>query len=789
MKKSCHIFLLLLSFCAMGILLFLEYTQLEKSGQYNLAILNSKVDVYFDENGIPHIEGENTNDVYRALGYITASERLFQMDTLRRLINGSLSEVYGKKTLAADKMLRTLGFKHTAQKYLTQYKNSQEFNPKLMEQVKAYLEGVHYYMDNSILPIEFQLLDYRPEYFEVEDIMGLSGYMALTFAEGVTSDILISEMMEKLPESKIQVIRKGIAAEKHYQAQDDIVKTSIINNIQDAIDVIQNYVPLFHGSNSWVLSGKRTYSGKPILANDPHIGTSTPHIFFEAHLKTPEIEVYGHYIPLSPFAIIGHTPHSAWGMTMAQVDDLTIYLEKTDPENPNKVMFNNEWVDLESREEIIKVKDSEVYKFQVKNSSHGPLLDTTKYGVSGKSLSLSWSVYHPENHILNSLYALPRAKTIEDLRQAVSYAAAPGLNITWVNKQGDIAWWMMGKFPRLPKGVPYDIVLNGWDGEHEIEGYYSVDENPHEINPESGVIISANFKPENEKYDHFDGYWQPGGRLLRLKKLLAKKSTWTMEEMKKIQLDNLVPIYDKVRSQQLMALDQTKLTPFELKVLNEYLIWDGLSSKESTGASIYHMWNYYLMYNIFSDELGVQGFKNFGKTAELWHSFKELLFQQSNPFWDNIHTDHVESAQEIMTKTFKQAVANLKERLGHKLSQWNWGKLHKAEYKHALGRRSPLNYIFNIGPIEANGGRYTINNLAHKKSTNNFEVVHAPATRRIIDMANIEYSWGILPTGNSGSPLSKHYDDQLELYHKGEYRYQLMDWKRIKKLPRLRFSN
>ncbi len=706
---------------------------LKKSGSYDLNILQSEVDVRFDRYGIPHIEAANSQDTYRVLGFIMASERIFQMDLMRRLVNGKLSEVFGDKTINADIMLRKLRLKKTAESFFA--KNGSKINQNILSQANAFLEGIHYYLDNHSLPVEFDLLGYKPERFEVADIMGITYYMAMTFAEGLTGDVFMSELREKLPEDKMKIIRVGADVDLDYFPSQKIVKSNFIKNLHQSLTEIKEYLPIFHGSNSWVLAPKRTKLGKAILANDPHIGASNPHIFYEAHIKYPGFELYGHFIPLNPFAALGQTPYSAWGITMAELDDLTVYQEKFDPQDLTKVMYKNEWVQVESYYEVIKIKGQKDKKIQVVMTPHGPLLDGTRYGAEGKNLSLTWSVYHPDNNVLQSLYELPLARSVDDFKRAVSHAAAPGLNISWINKQGDIAWWVLGKFPKLPDGVDYDLTLNGWDGKHEIERYYTVDENPHEVNPESGLIITANYKPQYAEFDHFDGYWQPAGRFFRIEKILSQKEKWSIEDFKKIQLDNFIPEQQKIREQVLSGLTTDKLSEYEQKVLKEFKAWDGGSDKKSIGASIYHMLNYQLTYNIFSDELGEAGFKKFASIADFWHAYKKLLLNLNHSFWDNVKTDHVESGHDIIITSFQEAVVKLQERLGQKVESWRWGRLHQAHYIHPLGKVKPLNLIYNIGPIPAAGGRYVINNLGHSKSTDVFTVVHAPATRRLIYMA------------------------------------------------------
>lgn len=754
-----------------------------KVGEKTFRQIDHPVTTYFDQFGIPHIQSQSMQEAYFALGYHMASERLFQMDVFRRLVQGRLSEVLGEKTLEADKLLRTLGFKKMGEKMLENIPPQSD----MMKSALAYLEGVHAFIDEDDLPVEFLLLGYTPERFSVSDMIGLTGYMALTFTEGINQDVFLSELAEKLPEQKLESLRVKDTSDSFYFSEQKTVHMKTLEKVNSAFEEISKVAPILHGSNSWVLSGKRTVSGYPILANDPHIGVSNPHIFYEAHLKIPDFELYGNYIPLMAFPVMGHTRKTAWALTMSEVDDFNVYLEKINPDNPDEVMYKNEWVPLKVRTEVIKVKDSENVTITVKESPHGPLLDETDKGVSDKSLAVSWSVYHPENNALASIYSIPRADSVEEFKQAVSHAAAPGLNISWVHKRGDIAWWMLGKYPKMPEGVKSDIVLKGWDGTEEIERYYSVEENPHQINPDSGVIVTANYRPQLEEFSHFQGYWQPGGRFFRLEKLLSEKDKWDLESLKRIQFDNKVPIGDQLRTRLLALTNEKELEKDDFEILDELKSWDGQCLQDSVGCSIYHVWNYFNTVGAFQDEMGEEGFKKFGKSADFFHVYKNLMFKPNDSLWDDVDTNRVESGTDINTQSFFKMKDYLVETLGYRVSKWEWGKIHTIEYVHPIGRVKPLNLFFNIGPMPSAGGRYVINNMGHKKALLDFRAKHAPATRRLIDLQNVESSLGISPTGNSGNFMSKHFSDQTKLYHAGRYRPQLMDWNYIKGLPKVRF--
>ena len=387
MKKVFSWVLFLWLTLAFIIFVLFQNTNIKKSGEITVSSLKEETQVYFDPFAIPHIEATSVEDSYRSLGYIMAKERLFQMDLLRRLVQGRFSEVFGEKTIKIDKLMRTLRLEETA-KFIQENTLSEEVKKLLT----AFLEGVHNAIDKGPIPMEFKILGYEPERFKISDIIGVSGYMALTFAEGIQADIITTEMLEKLPDEKMRVLRIDNIINSNFriESQTDENKETVFN-LNKTIKSLENYIPLFHGSNSWVLSGKRTINGYPILANDPHISISNPHIFYEAHIKSPDLEVYGHFIPLSPFPILGHTPTTAWAITMSEIDDVTLYQEKLNPEKPEQYLFKGEWKNFELKNEVIRVKGSNDINISLKRTIHGPILNGTDFESEGRVLSLNWS--------------------------------------------------------------------------------------------------------------------------------------------------------------------------------------------------------------------------------------------------------------------------------------------------------------------------------------------------------------------------------------------------------------
>ncbi|MEK6624615.1 MAG: penicillin acylase family protein, partial [Bdellovibrionota bacterium] len=643
-------------------------------------------------------------------------------------------------------------------------------------------------MKTQPLPPEFLILGYRPEPFTMAESMAISGYMALSFAEGLVGDILFHELKSKLSAARLAELRVGTRhdATEIEKSSVPVVpsskpKTGSIPTpsplptstlapsqwVSDAVTQLERDFGLFQGSNSWVMSPKRSKSGQAILANDPHIAYMNPSVFYEASLHTATLELYGHFLPLVPFPVLAHDAVKAWAITMSESDDVDIYKEKINQHDHNSIWFEQKWTGLESEEELIKVKGSSDVKIVIKISPHGPMLIPEDSNETGEKFSnkivgtdknyysVKWTYYHPDNHVSSAFYKLMRATNITEFKDALALAASPGLNVSWADKDGHIAWWVMGKIPKLPPGTESDTVLEGDSGRHEYLGYLSIDENPHEVDPASGVIVSANYRPQVSAYASLDGYWQPSDRYVRISELLARRDKWSLEELKAVQTDHtqfqvpkFIPImlaslklpskslvppvgnnYQKLK-RALMEHPRSALRKkLEQQAMPLIRAWNGQSKIESVGASIYHSWMKYIGREAIIDELGESDFLRFARLADYRHFYKWLLANADSIWWDDLRTPEIkESREDILFRAYTLAIASLDERFGDKIDHWWWGRLHAVEYQHFLGRVKPLNYIFNVGPYMSPGGTHEVNAVAYPRHEDTFFPNVGPAT-------------------------------------------------------------
>lgn len=782
MKKAISFIVLILFIGATLFALYYPKSLLPQyEGRISLENLKGKVTVTRDKWGVPHIEAENEEDLYIALGFVMASDRLFQMDLIRRIANGQLSEVLGEKTLEYDVLLRKLRIR--AHMNDVWEKKFHRLDPKMIKLMEAFFSGIHQYIETQPLPIEFKILGYKPRPFSPQESMAASGYLALSFAEALLSDPLHSDLMDEIPKETLDKmwIREGgdnNRVTKQKRVSYDVELSPWFGHLISALDYFRDVMGLFHGSNSWVISGERSKSGKPILANDPHVAFSNPAVWYEAHLKSPTFESYGHYIPLVPFPAMSHNRTRGWAVTMSEIDDLDLYEEKIN--DKDEVQFKGKWVPLIKEKEVIKVKGGEDHLIEVIRTPHGPLLDNTKYGLKDRHLAMKWSYHHPDNDVATAFYLMSRSEKLEDLDHALSFGASPGLNISWVDNLGNIAWRVMGKIP-IRRGFKGNQVLEGWSGKHEYERYFTLKENPGLVNPKNGVIVTANYHPLYNGPLPIEGYWQPSERYERIHQLLEHQEKWGMEGMKRVQNDQYVVTgTDMVKE----LLSELKVEDEEDKnIVNILKKWQGKSDKESIGSSIYHMWAHHLGKLAIHDELGEKRYIAYNKVADFWNFFKSFLYDRESPLWDDVTTKKKETRADLINLSFKKAVARLKERFGPHPENWKWGDLHTLEVEHPLGKVKPLNYIFNTGPMRAGGGSFQVDNMSSPRYNDSFNVKLGPSVRRIVDMAKPSQSLGVLPTGNVGHFNSPFYKDQFEMFLNGEYRDQWMNIEDVKKHP------
>ncbi|WP_396167770.1 penicillin acylase family protein [Flavobacterium sp.] len=781
LKKFLLVMLVLVAFFVLALIGYYFYSKPNYEGELQLKNIQQETTVYFDDFGVPHIYANSQKDAITTLGYVHAQDRLWQMELLRRIAPGRLSAMFGSKLLKTDMFFAGLGIDEHSEKAIAKLdKNSEAYRLSM-----AYVDGINQYLEEGKTPIEFQLLGLKKDKFTLKDVYNIFGYMAFSFAMAQKTDPLLTDIRNKLGANYLKDFgldgSLGTTQIKNFDGK-AIEYSAISTSIASLLD--NSPVPAFIGSNSWVIAPQKTKNGKVIFANDPHIGFSQPCTWYEAHIVVPDYEMYGYYLAGTPFPLLAHNRDYAYGLTMFENDDLDLFQEEDNPKSKKQYKTSAGFQDYIIRKEIIKVKDSSDVVLVVRETQHGPIMNNLLDGISGKNpVAMSWIYTQENNHILEAVYSLSHSKNLEDFREGVSLIAAPGLNIMYGDAKGNIAWNTSGKLYKLDKSVNSNFILNGTNGIDDKKEFLDFSTNPHAINPSWNYIYSANNQPEAVGGYLYPGYYLPQDRAKRISDLLQPKNNWTKEEVGKMLNDNISSITPSIVGNLITALDSKVLSSNEKQAVSILIKWNGSSNLKDIAPTIYQKWIYQYLKNTFLDELGEANFKMLLST----HIVKQMIESQSknenSMWWDDVNTkDRKESRVVILNKSFREAIVSLENQLGKDVNSWAWNRVHTLEHQHPLGQVAALRGVFNVGPFEVTGCTEVINNLFFSfTDTGEYDVKGGPSTRRVIDFSDIENSMSILPTGQSGNPFSKHYNDQAEMYNTGKFRIMKMNKEEIMK--------
>jgi len=747
---------------------YLHGKQPLRDGELALQHLGAPVQVRYDERGVPHIEAQNEGDLYRALGFVQAQDRLFQMEMLRRLARGELAEILGAKLLPTDRLFRTLQIRERADQ------QARELDPESPhgKALAAYLDGINQYQDSRPAPLEFDLLGIEKRPFSAADTLSIAGYLAYSFAAALRSEPLLTRIRDELGSDYLKIFD----TEWHPEG---VLESQLGNNDWQLLDrlvalsdqaLADSGLPQFEGSNAWAVSGARTASGKPLLAGDPHIRFSAPSVWYEAHLKAPGFELYGHHQPATPVAFLGHNRDFAWTLTMFQNDDMDLIAERRNPENPEQVWYQGRWVDLQQRQEVIKVKDGEPVTLLLRRSPHGPIINDALGDSAGTTpIAMWWTFLETEDPLLDAFYRLNRADTLAKGRAAAERIHAPGLNLVWANAGGDIAWWAAARLPIRPAGVNPAFILDGSAEAADKLGFYPFSANPQEENPTRGYIVSANFQPLPASGIEIPGYYNPPERGQRLNTRLADPSVrWDLDNSQALQLETataygpqlLAPILDDLRA---AAADEQ-----ERELVETLAAWQGDHPLQSLPATLFNQLTYELGRATLAPRLGAQAFEQLLSTRMIDSALPRLTADPHSPWWSRVD-GRPRNRTEAVAEAWRATLQHLRATLGEDPAQWPWGQTHTLTHQHPLGVQWPLDTLLNVGPLPAPGGHEMPNNLSHRIGAAPWAVGYGPSTRRLIDLADADHSLGINPLGQSGVPFDRHYSDQARRFIQGQY--------------------
>jgi len=737
-----------------------------------LAGIKEPVTVYRDSFAVPHIYAKNSEDLYRAVGYVMAQDRLWQMDLIRRATTGRLSEIFGEEFVDADLFLRALRIPEKSRMVLD------SVDQKILKSMEAFSDGVNQFIEQHIntLPFEFSVLGYRPEKWESEHSANIIGYMAWDLAGNTySSEITIYKLLNQFGEKKLMDLVPNVAEMKSYVYPDfkpDSGNIELESELLDKLSPLKRLsLEVFHASNNWAVSGEKSLTGMPLMANDMHLGLSAPGIWYQMHhVIEGELNVTGLTIPGEPWIVAGHNENIAWGMTNIMVDDIDLYLEKINPDNPDEYRFNNDWHKMEVRREKILLKGGEVIEKELRFTHRGPII--SEFKDIPQSISMRWIGNDYSNEI-RSVFLLNEAGNWEDFKDAIKTFNAVSQNFVYADVEGNIGLYAGGGIP-IRKGNGFSI-LPGETDEFDWTGKVPFDELPHSFNPSCGFVASANNKTVDENYPYYiSTYFYHPYRINRIRELLTAKEKLSIRDFQDIQRDQKSKLAEKLRNDFTDAIEQSDgLTTLENEALRILSEWNQDMSGDSPAPAIFENLYLNLVKNILYDEMGDELFDEYFSNSRLVKNFIENLWRKKDMDWcDDINTSDVrETLQDMILKSFKETVSALETRLGKKPRDWQWGKIHQISLDHPMANVGILKKLFKLsrGPYEVGGSFHTVSPYTYPFS-NPFVVDNGASQRHIFSTANWDESLTIIPTGECGVPASDFYCDQTDWYIQGKYR-------------------
>jgi penicillin amidase len=752
--------------------------------------LKHPVEVLFDQVGVPHIYGQNEADTYFALGYVHAQDRLFQMEMMRRVSAGRLSEIFGSSMIEVDKFFRMLGIPEHASESAKKFLNDNQ--APYQQAALAYLAGINSFIENGATPVEFLLTGIPKEKFTATDMYLVVDYMSFVFQMAFKTDPLMSKIEKKSGKNYLQDIATGYVPgtlKVPVSSGESLNSESV--KIQNVAFTFQNLedqlpVPLWIGSNAWAVSPQKSKSGKVLFENDTHIGYGQPAVWYEAHLECPGMSFYGNFLAGFPFAPLGHTPELAWGLTIFENDDLDFFREKTDTQHPGSVWFVDHWEEMQTTRAEIKIKDSASVSLLLRRSHHGPICsDVIKdfKDVTDDPVAASWTFLKFPTNLFQVCYQLDHSTGMDDTRNAVSQITAPGLNVIYGDAKGNIAWWTAAKLVKRPSQVDSKLILDGANGKDEWMGWVDFKDNPHSENPSCGYVYSANNQPDTVDGILYPGYYTPEDRALRITHALSENKKFDAEDMQNLNGDIISDVEAGVAKtiMQVIGAEEKNKSENHKRAVQVLSSWNGDHRLTDIAPVIYYKLVYHILFNAMEDELGEKDFNQLLLTHELKKTIPVLLANNGSVWWDNSATkDQVETRQQIFETAFDTTIGELEKQLGKNMKEWKWGKVHLLEHLHPLGKIKPLNKLFNVGPFPIEGGNETVNQQGFELNKEGiYKIKFGPAIRRVIDFIDPENGQSILPTGQSGNFMSKHYSDQAQLFINGATRKEMMNRKEI----------
>jgi penicillin amidase len=766
------------------------------SGTIGVPGLQKQVLVERDRWGVPHIRANSLEDLAEAQGFVMAQDRLWQMDLLRRVARGQLSEILGPATLDIDKQFRTFGFGRAAERDISQ------MEPASRAVMEAYARGVNRFIEQhrSQLPLEFSLLKYKPQPWQASDSLVIAGYMYQTLTDTWEEELDRSKVTERVGWERARELFSPDAAMDHFvvgdpnvaddgsqrsradpddeddddddMEPDTVLKASgfgsaddpsregfpdltsaLAHSIRGFLEDTRGEIRHGLGSNNWVVSGDHTATRKPLLANDTHLELSIPPIWYEIHLTAPGWNVKGFTLPGAPLVVIGHNDKIAWGFTNNGADVEDLYVEKFNPAAPDEYRVKNAWIKAQVFDEVIHVKGQADEHLHLVVTRHGPVVRRE----GDKAYALRWTATEPGG-LGNTYTWLGKAQNWEEFRSIMKHVWGPGQNTVYADVEGNIGYIMAARVPIRKKGHG-EVPVPGDVDDYEWTGYIPFDQLPQALNPDSGLIVTANARVTGPNYKpYLTDHWEEPYRTARIYDLLHDKHDLRPTDMLKVQADTYSYPHVFLADQLLAAakISQPKDERTK-KLLNGLKDWNGIADADSAEVSFLAATRRTALALILEPYLGEQ---------------TNLYQWRSTAFLQKILTDRPDkwlpkafkNYDDLLMAAADRAVAKLaEESKSSRIADWPWRRFNSLDMLHPIGREGLLKKLLSIADKPQSGTGYSV-----RAATKH----HGPAMRFVANLGNWDESILLIPAGQSGQPGSSHYSDQFSYWYEGKPIFQ-----------------
>jgi len=762
-----------------------------KSGELPLAGLKAPVTVHRDEKGMAFIYAQNTEDLLMAQGFVAAQDRLFQMELTRLFASGRISELAGEEARDLDIKMRTLGFHRNAKKH------AELLNEKTRTFMQKYVDGVNTFIKTrpQNIHLEFKLAGIKPSPWSISDSLTILYYMGWNSAGNLSAEIIAQMLVEKLgPARAAEIFPLNINPDDEPR-KDASLQIPAMSAAKAGVafdKTLLSYLKagsLRIGSNNWAAGRKFSHSGKPIVANDPHLeATLLPGPWYPCGLVAPDIRAVGVTVPGLGGMAVGRTEHIALGVTNAYGDTQDLYIESIDPENPNSYLEGEKSIPFEIIEETLQIKDKTApggfrkEKIKIRLTRRGPIISGVMPGLNtDKVISMRWSSFEAMAPSVG-FERLIECRTVSEIRQALKDANQIALNFVFADSMGNIGWQPTGKLPVRTQGeglLPYVVK----DAKDNWTGWIPWEDMPHTINPARGWIGTCNHLTVKRDYPyHYTSAIAPSYRYRRLIELMNTPAKKSVDDHWRFQRDTVNLMAQKIAPVMAQALTAHADTEKIGQILQG---WDFNDSPESAAPTVFQAVYREFALLVYADELGDELVKKMLPVWYFWHErLQKMVLEGTSAWFDNIQTvDRREIRDDLFHQAGLNAIKNMGASLGKNPAKWQWGKVHRHEFLSPIRRSGAGKDFLGGGSHPAAGSGETLYRGIYEFNTP-FKIKISASLRMVADLADPDKILAVLPGGVAGRQFDPHTTDQIAPYMNGEKVYWWFSDKAIKEHAR-----